>query len=92
MVDSGDFTFIQIHFLQGSEANCCGALDPGDATGPVTSITVEELRRLGMAELAVGDLNHDGTLDQGDVAAFLAGARPGGPQQFKKPSGGSGHE
>jgi len=91
VVNTGDFTFIQINFLEFSEANCPGALlrtDPhaggqlagravhADDAGPVTSITVAELRRRGMGSLAQADLNGDGVLDTDDAYAFLAGARP----------------
>ena len=79
LVDSADFTFIQINFLEGHEANCCG--EPGmlgmTVPPPVLSISVEELIDRGMAELAVADLNGDGMLDTEDVAAFMQGARPG---------------
>jgi hypothetical protein len=44
--------------------------------GPVSSISVAELRRRGMGELAEADLNADGMLDQNDMAAFVLGARP----------------
>ncbi|MEQ8850451.1 MAG: cohesin domain-containing protein [Phycisphaerales bacterium] len=86
----GDFTFIQINFLQFSEADCPGALlmagSPnmtvnqagvsGVETGPVESITVRELRRRGLGHLASADLTGDGVLDQADMWAFLSGARP----------------
>ena len=35
-----------------------------------------ELRRLGMQDLIVGDLNDDGWLDEEDMDAFSGGARP----------------
>jgi EF hand len=85
---SGDFTFIQINFLEFSEAPCSGAplIDGGNTfagnsntirrDGPVTSISVDDLIAMGMPEVARGDLNHDGMLDESDVAAFLGGVRP----------------
>lgn len=85
-VDTPDFTFITTQFLAQSEPACPGATpltDDGgpiaiDAqrTGPVESITVAELAGLGMAHLATADLNHDGVLDQLDIAAFFGGALP----------------
>jgi hypothetical protein len=79
IVGTEDFTFIQINFLKGSEVNCCGApgFRDGEAgNGPITSISVAQLRQMGLKHLAAGDLNNDGVLDQADVAAFLMGARP----------------
>ena len=87
-VEVGDFTFIQINFLEFSELRCDGSLlidDSGDfasakglerRTGPVTSISIDQLHGMGMGNLAEADLNGDGMLDTGDVAAFLNGARP----------------
>jgi len=85
-VDTPDFTYISNQFLAQAEAACPGASpltdDSGpiaiDAqrTGPVESITVAELADLGMAHLATADLNHDGVLDQFDIAAFFGGALP----------------
>jgi hypothetical protein len=82
-----DFTFIQQNFLKINDLNCCivppfaGAVvgDMGSRTAgptPVTSISVKQLHRQGMSALAAGDLNHDGWLDQADIAAFLSGAMP----------------
>lgn len=87
-VNAGDFTFIQINFLEFSELNCDGSqlidnsgnfAESGPLvrrTGPVTSISIDELHGMGMGDLAEADLNGDGMLDTGDVAAFLSGARP----------------
>jgi len=74
-----DFTFIQINFLRGHEANCCGQpglLDEDRGVGPITEISVKELIDMGMPELAAGDLNGDGWLTVDDIVAFLNGAVP----------------
>jgi hypothetical protein len=86
LVDTADFTYIQIHFLQWHEDDCCtppeGAPDfVGPANefgqdGPVTRISVNELKRRGLNHLVVADLNHDGWLDRLDMIAFMGGARP----------------
>ncbi len=87
-VDSGDFTFIQINFLEFSEAPCTGAplIDDGNnfaANGntirrdrPVVSVSVDDLIDMGMGDLVAADLNGDGMLDETDVAAFMGGMRP----------------
>jgi hypothetical protein len=81
-----DFTFIEVNFGDGAEPDCC--LGPAPVSGrwrrptalshdgPVTRISVGELRRRGMGDLVVGDLNDDGWLDVRDMEAFLNGARP----------------
>ncbi|MBN2447781.1 MAG: hypothetical protein JXO22_13705, partial [Phycisphaerae bacterium] len=76
LVWTGDFTFIQNNFLLGNEANCCGQPNLFRDQGPITEISVADLVAAGMAELAAGDLNGDGWLDEADVSAFLMGARP----------------
>jgi len=79
-VDNFDFSFILQNFLKFHEDNCCGAplrmADGGVDDGPVTSITVRELRDRGLGHLVVGDLNRDGVLDAQDMAAFADGVRP----------------
>ncbi|GAB4382745.1 MAG: hypothetical protein Kow0022_00940 [Phycisphaerales bacterium] len=87
-VGAGDFTFIQIHFLESDEPTCASPLVDGNAPhiaqaggrierrGPIARISVDDLGRMGLADLAVGDLNNDGWLDELDMAAFTSGARP----------------
>jgi hypothetical protein len=69
-VGSGDYTYIQQHFLALNEADCCSnvlRLAP-----PVERISVRELRATGRADLAKADLNADGWLDAQDMAWFAA--------------------
>lgn len=83
-VSSADYTFIQLNFLEMNEARCDGSfLQAGSGPlsrvaepRPTARISVAELVRRGLTDLAAGDLNADGVLDQGDIAAFFAGARP----------------
>ncbi|MFQ5495984.1 MAG: cohesin domain-containing protein, partial [Phycisphaerae bacterium] len=68
-----DFTFVQVNFLQGSDVACCG----GDsASRPVREVSEAELRRRGLEQLTVGDLDGNGVLDAADVALFMRGVRP----------------
>jgi hypothetical protein len=76
LVTTADFSAIQVNFLQGHEANCCGQPAPGAMSGPVLTISVAQLEERGLGYLAVGDLNHDGWLDAQDIVAFMHGARP----------------
>ncbi|USN98764.1 MAG: hypothetical protein H6810_11465 [Phycisphaeraceae bacterium] len=81
-----DYTFIQTQFLFMSEDSCAvlpiyadDGVRPIDARRidePVVSITIEELADRGLGHLASADLNHDGVLDQADIAAFYMGVRP----------------
>jgi T5SS/PEP-CTERM-associated repeat protein len=79
VVDTGDFTFIQINFLQLKEPDCdCSSpLTIGlRGEGPRSEISVAELIAMGLAELTVADLNLDGMLDVLDMVAFINGDRP----------------
>ncbi len=98
VVNSLDFSFISNNFLAIRDANCdgnpntivAGDDSPGGNYGPtpITSITVAELRRRGLGELAIADLNGDRILDQTDVALWLAGVRPGDrPVDIVRPMG-----
>lgn len=72
-----DFSFIQINFLESSEAGCCETLLPiGRRPGPFTRISTQELSARGLGALAVADLNYDGWLDEADRQLYTVGARP----------------
>ena len=87
-VAGGDFSFIQINFLEIGDAGCTlGPVHGTPAfskrsrraeiwTGPVTRISIEELEHRGLTELAVADLNDDKWIDQLDIVAWLQGVRP----------------
>ncbi len=78
VVFTEDFTFIANNFLDEHEPNCCGQPLRGGfgEVGPRLSVTVGELPGLGLAHLAVADLNSDGVIDTQDIVAFMQGERP----------------
>ena len=71
-VDTADYTFISGNFFQMGVA-CSNA----HHDAPRSSVTVKDLRRMGMGELAVADINRDGRVDQADIVAFMRGVRAG---------------
>lgn len=75
-VDNGDFSFIQQNFLESHEANCCGQSGRSASSAPVLEISVQQLHQRGLGRLIAADLNHDGLLNQNDIAAFMDGVRP----------------
>ncbi|WP_320046840.1 hypothetical protein [uncultured Ilyobacter sp.] len=77
LVSEGSFTYIHSHFANECDPACCASKTRARGDGAITRISVQELRSLGLGELVVGDLNRDNWLDVDDIAAFLAGARPG---------------
>jgi hypothetical protein len=69
IVDALDFAFIMQNFLAVSKDACCPE-GPASTTQPRTSVTVRELRAMGMGDLAVADLNSDGVVNAADMASF----------------------
>jgi hypothetical protein len=76
LVDLLDFSFVSMNFLEDSKDCCCpGSASLGNTQGR-TSITVNELKRTGMGDLSVADLNADGVVDLVDMQALMQGVRP----------------
>jgi hypothetical protein len=75
VVDLLDLLFISTNSLMASEPACCGG-GVASAGGPVTSITLRELRNMGLGHMAVADVNRDGVLDMSDMTAFMQGEIP----------------
>ncbi|MHC5112154.1 MAG: hypothetical protein ACYTHJ_20025 [Planctomycetota bacterium] len=73
IVDAGDFVFLSQNFLKTSKNSCCEDATAAAGEEPVVAITVKELRRRGLGELVVADLNGDFMIDQTDMAVFMAG-------------------
>jgi hypothetical protein len=76
-VTAADYNFIIKNFLTSSKNSCCeGDAASAPAPTPLTEISVDELRQLGMGDLVVADLNGDGLVNAQDMDAFMQGARP----------------
>ena len=71
-VNNGDFAFISLNFFKVGES--CSS--PFDGSAPASTVSVKELRRQGLGQLAVADLNHDGWIDLRDIQLYL---QTGGP-------------
>ncbi len=71
IVTVADFTFIQVNFLVGSEANCCGL--PEANGGPRAKISLRELNAMGMGDLSAADFNSDGVVGVEDIILMAEG-------------------
>jgi hypothetical protein len=91
VVDLLDLVYISGNSLLASEPACCGGGVASKSVdgGPVTSITIRELRRRGLGHMAVADVNRDGVLDMNDMKAFLQGDVPpsGDGSSIRDPDG-----
>ncbi len=74
-IDMTDFGFILDNFLMVSKTVCCGNV-PGANSDAGDSISVKELRLMGLGDLAVADLNSDGFVNLADMELYMQGARP----------------
>ncbi len=73
VVDVGDLSFIQVGMFELAEPTCCGSsVAAEEEVEPQSSISLTELREMGLGHLSVADLNGDEVLDTDDVEAFLA--------------------
>lgn len=75
LVDEFDFSFVVDNFLAQSILPCCAPSAAGRATAP-SSLTINELKALGMEELAIADLDDSGVVDFDDMTLFMQGERP----------------
>ena len=77
LVTNADLTFLTANFFTSDEV--CNGFTTGGR--PIRRISVQTLRRMGMGELAGGDLNGDAWVDERDLTIALQGGsarRPAG--------------
>jgi hypothetical protein len=74
-VTMADYNFVIRNFLVSAKDCCCGP-SAADLPPALTEVTIEQLRQMGQADLAVADLNGDGVVNAADMDAFAQGARP----------------
>jgi len=70
-VNSGDYGFIALNFFHTGTG--CGSFTGGT---PKSAVSVKELRRAGLGNLAGADLNRDGMLDTADIAYYMQNGIP----------------
>jgi hypothetical protein len=70
LVDNADFGNISINFFLRGDT--CTGLGGGE---PLSRISVKELRRQGLGEAAVADLNGDGWVDTRDIQIYMQGGQ-----------------
>jgi hypothetical protein len=70
MVDILDSTFVERNLGAQDKEGCC----PNGRSTPATmEISVKELRRRGLSELSIADLNLDGLVNTEDLVALQQG-------------------
>ena len=75
IVDQFDWSFVLRNYLAHDKNSCCPE-ETASAAAAMTRVSVAQLSRMGFEELVGADLNHDGWVDESDMAAFNEGLRP----------------
>lgn len=78
LVDTADFTFIQVHAPHHSDDQCCaGRSGSGGGSGAgmqMPGVSLRELEKLGLGALTGGDRNHDGRLEVREIVTLMRDA------------------
>ena len=82
IVDSLDELFVTLNMMTTDKETCCPDPNvPPAIDTAVTSISIRDLRLLGLAHLVVADRNGDGFLDLADVTGPFVNAAPKIPRK-----------
>ena len=71
VINNADFSCISINFFKRGDTCVAGA----DADAPLSRVSVKELRRQGLGNLAAADMNGDGWVDLRDMQIYLQGGQ-----------------
>ena len=71
LINNADFSCISINFFKRGDTCVVGA----DADAPLSRVSVKELRRQGLGNLAAADMNGDGWVDLRDMQIYLQGGQ-----------------
>ena len=72
VVSNADLSFLSVNFFAVDES--CGGYTGGQT--PLASISVKQLRRMGLGAQAMADVNNDGWVDTTDMMLVMQGAVP----------------
>ncbi|NOS99338.1 MAG: hypothetical protein HOP29_01780 [Phycisphaerales bacterium] len=88
IVSLADFSFIAVNFFDDDKAGCEAVCDPSATppaqAGPIASVSVRELDRMGLGRVArMADMNRNGVVDMTDMALYANGG--GGVPSIRDP-------
>jgi hypothetical protein len=75
IVDAIDQVFIDDNWLVAASDGCCPGLKDAERSAPIAVITTRGLENAGLKQAVDADLNADGVISVGEIAAYLQGER-----------------